>query len=383
MHNPRRIGLVFDIRSVYARREVSGVIAYARALRLPWIFAGGDESATTWRMLRRWQPDGIVGAVPPGAMRDRILSVVPLAPDPAGAVLLDNVSIGRLAAEHLAERGFRHLAFVGERGAAWSTERADGFRASWKADLTRHPNATFHRLDLARAKGDGWRPAVGELVGWLRTLPRPVGILACRDLRACEVAQACRVAHLRVPEEVAIVGVDNDDLLCELTDPPLSSVSVPWDQVGYHMGAHLHGLLQGRRETGPLPAVLPGGIHVRRSSDITAVADEVVARACRYLRDHAHEPLKVEAVARTAGVSRRGLERRFRRELGRSPHAEIQRLRLERARHMLRETPLPLSIVAERSGWSSVQRFMAVFKARTGQTPGRFRSSGRVLGVDE
>jgi len=377
MKTPVRIGLVFDTRSAYARREVSGVIAYARSLGLPWIFAGGDGSATTWRMLRRWQPAGMVGAVPPGAMRNRMLSVVPLAPDPAGAVLLDNAAIGRLAAEHLTERGFRHLAFVGEKGVNWSAERDEGFQMCWKAGRASHPNATFHRLDLALAHVDDWRPAVGELVGWLRTLPRPVGILACHDLRAREVSQACRVASLRVPEEVAIVGVDNDDLLCEMTDPPLSSVSVPWDQIGYHMGAHLHCLLQGRRQPGHLPVVMPRGIQIRRSSDIYAVADEAVARACLHLQDHAYEPLQVEVLARTTGVSRRGLERRFRRELGRSPHVEIQRLRLERARQLLRETSLPIAVVAERSGWSSVQRFMVVFKARIGQTPGQFRSSGK------
>ena len=184
MPNPVRIGLVFDTRFVWARSEVRGVIAYARSLGLPWIFAGGDGSATTWRMLRRWQPAGIVGAVPPGAMRNHMLSVVPLAPDPAGAVLLDNAAIGRLAAQHLTERGFRHLAFVGEKGVDWSAGRAEGFQTCWRAGLASHPNATFHRLDLALAHSADWYPAAGELVGWLRTLPRPVGILACRDPRA-------------------------------------------------------------------------------------------------------------------------------------------------------------------------------------------------------
>lgn len=377
MKKPVRIGLVFDTRSVYARLEVTGVIAYARSLGLPWIFAGGEGSAETWRMLRRWQPDGIVGAVPPGTLRARIPSVVQLAPDPAGAVLLDHAAIGRLAADHLTERGFRHLAFVGEKGADWSAGRGEGFQSAWAAKLATHPSASFHRLDLALAPVDDWRPALGELVNWLRTLPRPVGILACRDLRAREVAQACQTARLRVPEEVAIVGVDNDDLMCEMTDPPLSSVIVPWDQIGYHMGAHLHHLLQGHRPPKRLPSVVPTGMQVRRSSDIYAIADKAVAVACRYLRDHIQEPAQVEEVARIAGVSRRGLERRFRHELGRSPHAEIQRLRLERARQLLRETSLPLSLIAERSGWSSVQRFIAAFKIQGGQTPGQFRLAGK------
>lgn len=378
MTNPVRIGFVFDTRFAWARGEVRGVIAYARSLGLPWIFAGGDGSATTWKMLRQWQPSGIVGAVPAGVIRNRLPAVVaPLTPDQAGAVLLDNAAIGLLAARHLIERGFRHLAFVGEKNAAFSADRAESFRLCWKSGPASHPDATFHRLDLALSHVDDWCPALDELVGWLRSLPKPVGILACRDLRAREVAQACGVARLRVPEQVAIVGVDNDELLCELTDPPLSSVSVPWDQIGYHMGAQLHCILKGRRRPEHVPKVVPSGIRVRRSSDIYAVADEAVARACRLLREHAHEPLLVEVVARTAGVSRRGLERRFRRELGRSPHAEIQRLRVERARQMLNDTLLPMAVIAERCGWSSVQRFMAIFKARTGQTPGQFRSSGK------
>jgi LacI family transcriptional regulator len=303
--------------------------------------------------------------------------VVQLAPDPAGAALLDNAAIGRLAAEHLTERGFRHLAFVGEKGESWSNERAGGFQGFWQVKRATHPDATFHRLDLVRAPVDDWRPALGELVNWLRSLPRPVGILACRDLRALEVAQACRTARLRVPDEVALVGVDNDDLLCELSDPPLSSVMVPWDQVGYHMGARLHHLLQGHRRPKRLPLVEPSGIQVRRSSDIYAVADKAVALACQHLREHLHEPLHVDEVARTAGVSRRGLERRFRHALGCSPHAEIQRLRLERAQQMLRTTELPLGLIATRSGWASVQRFIAVFKTRIGQTPGQFRLSGK------
>ena len=171
----------------------------------------------------------------------------------------------------------------------------------------------------------------------------------------------------------------NDELLCELTDPPLSSIRVPWDQIGYHMGAQLHCHLQGRPWKKPPTPIEPSGIQVRHSSDIYAVADVAVERVCHHLQTHYHEPLQVAEMAQTAGVSRRGLERRFRRELGRSPHAEIQRLRLEQARQLLRETALPMSVIAEQSGWSSVQRFMAVFKAKVGQTPGQFRASGKFI----
>ncbi len=377
-----RIGLVFDTRFAWARGEVSGVIAYARSLKLPWIFAGGDDAPSTWRMLRRWKPAGIVGAIPPKSMR-HIPWVVPLTPDRAGVTVLDNAAIGQLAAEHLLERGFRHLAFVGEKNATYSAARAAGFMKCLKLGQNNPMSTTFHQIELPPSGVDDWRPVDPKLVDWLKTLPRPIGILACRDLRAREVAQACRAAHIQVPEQAAIIGVDNDELLCELTAPPLSSIRVPWQQIGYHMGAQLHCHLQGRPWEKPLLPIAPNGIHIRHSSDIYAVADDVVAKICHHIQIHSHEPLLVGNLAQTAGISRRGLERRFRRELGRSPHAEIQRLRLKHAQKLLRETSLPMKAIAEQSGWSSVQRFMAIFKAKTGKTPGQFRASEKFIPLAE
>lgn len=381
----RNIGLVFDARFAWVRGEVRGAVAYARDHGLRWRFAGGPDTDATWAMMRRWKPDGFIvtGAVPP-RWRGPVPFVGALEPEPQGSAVLDNGAIGALAAHHLIERGFLHLAFVGERGQQWAAERGLGFETAWRQGCAGRHGATFGRLDLAVSmtvtRTPSWRPAPSDLVKWLMTLPRPVGVLACRDLRAIEVAQVCRDRGLRVPEDVAIVGVDNDDLLCETVDPPLSSVEVPWERIGYHMGEHLDRLLRGNPEPRSLPKVSPDALIVRRSSDGYAVSDEAVVRACRFIRENTEQTIGVEETARAAAVSRRGLERRFRRELGRSPLDEIRRVKLDLAQRLLRDTPLALAVVAQRTGFATVQRFATVFKAQVGQTPGRYRASLRSLG---
>lgn len=377
MQTPLRIGLLFDSRFGWARNEVRGAIRYARAHRLPWLFAGGPDSSATRALLRRWHPDGLLAA--PGRQPGprSVPTVSPLAPDATGAVTLDNAAIGRLAAHHFLERGFHDLAFVGERGLAWSAERGRGFEAAWKEAQAGHATARCLRLDMPLPGAASWRPARPRLSAWLSALSRPTGLMACRDLLALEIVQAVRDLGLRIPEDIAIIGVDNDDLLCELADPPLSSIAVPWEQIGYHMGERLDRLLHGKPMSRTLPLIGPGAVIARRSSDTYAVTDAAVARAGVFLREHAEGRIGVADIARAAGVSRRSLERRFRRTLGRSPLAELRRLRLELARALLRDPAHTLAYIAARTGFGSSQRLSTVFRKQTGETPGAYRASFR------
>ena len=371
-----RIGIVFDTNMGWARGEVRGVIAYARDHRLPWVFAGGAATPATWRLFRRWKPHGLV--VDDGwreeVRRLDVPMVASLIPEPAGSAVLDNDGIGRAAGEHLLARGFRHLAFVGAREMPWAAERGNGFRAKWREVVGGRPDASFHRLDLRSEAVMDWRPGRAELAAWLCGLPKPAGILACRDLRAREVVDVCRTLRLRVPEDVAVVGVDNDDLVCDLSDPPLSSVRVPWEQIGCHMGAHLRQRLQGEGRPWSPPLVRGGDVAVRRSSDTYAVSDEAVAQACRHIQEHAAERLSVAAIASAISLSRRGLERRFRRQLARSPRQVIEQVRLRMAQQLLRDTAIPVAVVSEKSGFGSHQRLIAVFRRFAGQTPGAYRA---------
>jgi LacI family transcriptional regulator len=365
-----RIGMIFAPWFGYARAEVRGVLAYTRENHLPWVFAGGSDTPATWRMLRRWKPDGLIGL--PSRLAG-VPGVSPLVPLRGGACVLDDDAVGRMAADHLLERGFRHLAFLGERGAGFSAARRDGFRAQWQQTCGAAPAATFHTRDFVFDPGLGWGSDLRAVARWLKSLPRPLGIMACRDLRARQVVEACRLIDARVPEDVAVVGVDNDEIFCEMCDPPLSSVSVPWEEVGRLMGARMRALLEGRPAPAPLPVIRPAEVVVRQSSDAYATSDEVVLRAYRHIQAHAHEGCSMASVARAAGVSRRGLERRFSREMGLSPRRAIERVRMRTALHLLRVTTLPVDRVAERSGFPSTARLFDVFQRVTGMTPRAYR----------
>jgi LacI family transcriptional regulator len=216
-----------------------------------------------------------------------------------------------------------------------------------------------------------------DLARWLRGLPKPVGIMASYDIRGQQVLAACRGAGLAVPDEVAVIGVDNDALLCELASPPLSSVIPNAHRAGYEAAALLDQQMAGKRVAATAHLIAPLGIAARQSTDVLAVDDREVARAVQFIREHACEGINVADVLRAVPLSRRVLEQRFQNLLGRTPREEILQVRLSRVKQLLGETDLPLYLVAERTGFEHVEYLSVVFKRETGRTPSRWRSEAR------
>jgi LacI family transcriptional regulator len=373
MADALRIGLLFDSQYGYARSEIRGAIRYAREHRLQWTFAGGAPTSATRALLRKWRPHGILNATGRVRLHPSIPVVSPLTPDPSGAVTLNNAEIGRLAARHFLDRGFRHFAFVGDHGQNWSDERGHGFESDCSESDGPAERIRIPWLDLPLSGAASWRPARSRLSAWLQALPHATGLFASRDMLALEVVQAVRNLGLRIPDDIAVLGVDNDDLLCELAEPSLSSIVVPWEHIGYHMGARLDQLLRGKPRKQSPPLVGPGAVITRSSSDTYAITNPAVAKACIYLRAQAGNAIGVADAARAVGVSRRSLERQFRKTLGRSPLKELRRVRLELARELLRDSAYTLAYIAHHTGFGTSQRFSTVFKAMTGQTPGAYR----------
>jgi len=289
---------------------------------------------------------------------------------PLPTVRSDHIEIAMRATEHLLVRGFKHLAFCGDPDEFYSVKRYEGFRqAMRKAGLAEAGN---FRPPLRHTERQ-------ELLGqWLMTLPRPCGVMGCNDVWAHDVILACQSIGLRVPEDIAVVGVDNDELVCELAEVPISSVAVAAQRIGYQAATILAEGMAGR----PMPSepveVPPMGVVTRQSSDILAIADQEVARAVQYIRDHAHESLNVEDVLRDLSISRRQLEQRFQTALGRSPASEIRRVRVERAKHLLEETDVPLGQIALDCGFTDAARLSKVFGRETGMTPSRYRMRSRL-----
>jgi LacI family transcriptional regulator len=384
-----KVALLVETSLGYGRALLRGVVRYAR-LHGPWAFyiTPGDLRQVLPKM-EEWGGTGIIARIETPQMAKAVLaSKLPvitldlnqeqLAPDnplsQLPEVCPDSHKAGRLAAEHFLERGFRHFAFVGVWGdLPWAVRRGEGF-----AERLREADMTCNEFPVPQAAPNRrWGREQAILGHWLRALPKPVGVLACDDDRGRQVLEACRIAGLQVPEDAAVVGVDNDELLCELSDPPLSSVALNAEQAGYEAAALLDGLMSGRIRKPRRILVEPFGVVTRRSTDVLAMEDRQVARALRLIQDNAARAIGVVDVVLHVGCSRRTLELRFRQILGRSVNREIQQARLERARRLLAETNLSVGRVAEISGFGSANYLIRLFHRRVGLSPAAYREQIR------
>ena len=253
----------------------------------------------------------------------------------------DDVAIATLAAQHLRERGFKQFGYCGDPHFEWSRRRREAFHQL----ITQ---AGLPCFDFVAPPSADEMPA---LIKWLNGLPKPIGIFACYDVRGQQILDACRDLTLAVPEEVGVLGVNNDELLCELAFPPLSSVTPNARRAGYEAAALLDRMMKGERVPPDETRIPPLGICGRQSTDVLAVEDPNIAQALRFIREHACDPIDVNDVLRIVPLSRRVLEQRFAQLLNRTPHAEILSVRLNRAKQLISETKLSLGEIATRAGF--------------------------------
>ena len=350
----------------YGREVMRGVREYTKANCL-WQLAVAEPTASTLRALKKDKPDGIIAMLTSEAVekaaRDLKVPAVNVSSWCKGVlprVIPDNQAIGRLAAEHFLSRGFRHFAFAGMAQRLFSQQRHEGFIAALRE--------AGHTCDSMPE---------GAEARLLRTLPKPVAILGCNDLRARQVFTACAKAKVRVPEEVAILGVDNDETLCELSEVPLSSIDPASRRVGFEAAAVLDRLMGGKPPEQKWTIVPPAGLVVRASSDVLAVPDSDLANAMRYMQVHACDPMRVHDMMDVLKVSRRTLEKRFRTMFGRTLHDEIRRLQFEKARQLLCDTDLRIPQVARKCGFRDPKRFTTLFRQEFGSPPTAFRRDSR------
>lgn len=292
-------------------------------------------------------------------------------------VVTDSARIGQMAAEHLLACGFKRFAYCGcrvscDQDAPWSELRRQSF-----ADRIRKAGWSCENFPVPQSSGGAsWLRERGLMARWLQSLPKPLGLMAANDDRATQVVEACKVAGILVPTEVGVIGVDNDEVVCGLSDPPLSSVAVNFDRAGYEAASSLNCLMNGRGNVPERIVVHPTHIVIRRSTDVVAVEDKSLARALRYIRGTSgREELTVAGVARNAGISRRLLEKRFRRELGYSVLDDIRRVRTDKMAQLLVETQLPVCEIAETLGFGDVQHFARYFRSVKNMSPLAYRKT--------
>jgi LacI family transcriptional regulator len=357
----RNVALIVETSNAYARGVLAGIRRFA-AERPRWSFYLAEHSRheTDFSWLRGWNGHGVLARIENEETARFIrelglptvdLSAKGLAPE-LPCVETDDDTIARWAVEHFVERGLRQMAFCGDARFGWSVARAAAF-----VDHTRRRDAVSHEFTL---EPSGVRSRDRErLAGWLRRLPRPVGVLACYDIAGLEVLEACKIAGLMVPDEVAVIGVDNDELFCTLTSPPLSSIQPDTMRTGYVAAEILDAMM--------------AGMVTRQSSDIFSVEDPLVAAALRFVRDRSDSAVTAGAVLRHVGLSRRALDARFVKIVGRTLHGEIVRARIAHVAELLTSTDLTLPQIAERLGFSHSEYMSVMFKKHTGTSPGAYR----------
>lgn len=284
-------------------------------------------------------------------------------------LLTDDYSVGRMGAEHLLERGFKQFAFVDYFDFYWSDARGRGFcdvvaDAGFTVHYYRQPATVHQRL---------WDIEQKVMIEWLRELPKPVGLMSCIDERSQDVIEACKQAGVRVPEEIAIIGGDNDELICELSNPQLSSVAVGGVQAGYEAARVLDQLMKGQTPEKTVIPVRATHVVTRHSTDVLAVNDPEVAEALRFIRSAIQRPLQVEDVAEHVSMTRQGLNKKFNKSIGRSIHDEIALARIHYVKRLLIETNMTVSDIARAAGQLELKQLSRFFKKHTGASPLEFR----------
>ncbi len=372
--------LVFQMRYEESIAMLKGIVHYERSHRTWELFhddEGRAEFDPEWLNSREWK--GVVSRHTTPAFaarcRERGIALVDLNDSPVipgvPKIRPDNRGLGHLGAEHFLERGFRSFAFCGYSNCGWAAERREGFLEALR--LAGH-DCEVYDVPHSEDPLPSWdNRNLASLGVWLGRLPRPTGVIACNDYRAQQVLYAAHHVGLQVPEDVAVLGINNDTMRCDLSTPPLSSVVTNGFQAGFHAAECLAQLMAGRSVEQMDQRIEGLGVITRHSSDVLAIADKTVATALAVIREQACRGITVDEVLKQAITSRSQLEKKFRAYIGRSPQAEIRRVQVARIRQLLVETDLPLKEIAELTGFEHVEYLCVVFKRLTGEAPGGYR----------
>jgi LacI family transcriptional regulator len=375
------IALVFTRDRGYTSDALQGIRRYARGCN-NWALVSVFPRERLAETLASLKPAGIIVNDRYKGIEDilhkvgrPVVSVNPgLADHRFSQVTRDAASIGAMAAKHLLECGLRNFGYFGPPWSGPTCEREGGFCQTLSQHL--YEVATCYVRPPGSGSRSGTFATKKNVCRWIAKLPKPAGIFAPNDMWALWLCGVCKQEGIKVPEDIAIVGAGNDELLCELSQPTLSSVAIPAERIGYEAAAMLDGLIHGE-SVSDKPLLLPAiGVVTRQSTDILAVTDSGLVTALDYIRKHISEPIVVEDVLRQTRLPRRSFERKFREALGRSPAQEIRHLRIAMAKNLLTSnTRTKTESIARRCGFTRAAHFSRAFHQATGMTPTDYRQT--------
>jgi LacI family transcriptional regulator len=381
---PKVILLIENSRA-YGRDLLRGIARYSRFYG-PWSFymeppfyleSGGRIRQLNVSHLKGLNADGIImrdtgkpeqiaamglPTIIASAIKEQMLGIT--------TIRTDDARIGKTGAGHLLERGFRHFGYCGFDDMSWSRKRRDSFvnsiaQAGFRTNVYRQPKSRKKRV---------WENEQSLVADWLESLPKPVGLMVCNDDRGRQVIETCNAARLAVPDEIAVIGVDNDRLVCELSNPPLSSIALNVERAGYDAAELLDKMMAGpEKESAHTITVSPTHTVTRQSTDILTIDDPLVSAALRFVHRNAKKDIQISDVVEATASSRRTLQQRFRKLMRRSLHDEIMRARVEFVAQLLVETNLSVSEIGAQLNYASPEHISRSFKRIKGLTPLLYR----------
>ncbi len=376
-----RILLLIDYSSEFSRRILKGLIQYSKD-HGPWIFYRlpsyyktlyGKEGIIQWA--KEWKADAIVArwdhegtnlleslGIPIVLQNYRERS--PYFSNLTG----DYIGTGGMAARFFIKRRFRNFAFYGNKDVVWSRERAEGFMHE-----VEKVGGNFYYFESENLNGEQWSTAHLQLDEWLFSLPKPVGLFACDDSFALQVSEICKINNIKIPEEISLLGVDNDELICNLSDPPISSIVLDVEKGGYEVGRLIDRLL-GKDRIEPFNVVIePKGFELRKSTEKYNISNEHISKVVNYIEDNFTTDINIEEFSEMMPFSRRNLEVKFKGEMGTSIYQFILNCRIDYFAHLLLTTDRTLFDLALESGFNDCKNISRIFKKIKGATPAEYR----------
>lgn len=380
MKKTPKVILLIETTHAYGRGLIRGIALYSRH-HGPWSFyreapfyGKHGQSKISISELKKINADGIIVREPEN-IEDFLSLNIPLITSPSlikpeiPTILTSADRIGVLAAEHLLERGFKNFAYCGFETLPWSLNRHGSFiqRIQKSGSQVESFFCSVKKIDNPSEKEQK------RLTKWLEFLPKPAGIMACNDDMGRSILEACKSADISVPEQIAVVGVDNDQLTCELTDPPLSSVALHSKKAGYKAAELLDRLMHGETMNGQIINHDPSHVVTRQSTDTMAVKDPEVAKALAFIHQHYKEPISVEDVSNEIAVSSRNLYKKFMETLGHSVHKEIQKERISHICTLLTESDLSINQITMSMEFTGIEHISRYFYKEKGMSLREFR----------
>ena len=385
-HVIRRVLVLIETSRNFERELIEGIAQYAKkkgSWQLHFELRG--FAALSPDVLKKWPGDGFIARTTNRRQAEMLwatkLPMVELCGHPdygVAPVDCDNAALGRMAAEHFLDRGLRHFAYFTHGNAWWIESHCQEYCKALKTygfDCRIYP-APPSPDAMKIIWQESQRPHVAE---WLRALPRPIGIYTAGDWIAVRLLEVCLENELAVPEEIAILGLENDVTVCESVKPTLSSIDLDMRRVGYEAAQLLDRMMAGEKPPKDVILVPPGRVVVRQSTDLMLIEDADVVRALQFIREFACASIDVDRVAEAVGLSRSVLQRRFLKHLKRAPKSEIMRVRIERAKTLLTNSDKINENLAHKCGFSSLRYFIMAFCREAGMTPGAYRRSQQIL----